>query len=277
MKMTPKTIVSIAGISIAAVVAAAVLGGSIYTIDQGDRGVILRNGAVIGTAEPGLGFKLPVIDSVKEISVQTQASIFKDVLVYSKDQQTAALLVSVNFRLSPDQVEKIYSEFGGLDGIVSRVLNRQVPEEVKNVFGRFVASVAIQERERLGAEIQAAIIKATAGFPLIVESVQLENIDFSDAYENSIEQRMIAEIEVQKIQQNAEREKVQAEILVIQAKAESDATKLRGDAEAHAINARGKALRDNPSLVELVAAEKWNGVLPTTMVPGSAVPFVNVK
>jgi regulator of protease activity HflC (stomatin/prohibitin superfamily) len=277
MKMTPKTIVSIAGISIAAVVAAAVLGGSIYTIDQGDRGVILRNGAVIGTAEPGLGFKLPVIDSVKEISVQTQASIFKDVLVYSKDQQTAALLVSVNFRLSPDQVEKIYSEFGGLDGIVSRVLNRQVPEEVKNVFGRFVASVAIQERERLGAEIQAAIIKATAGFPIIVESVQLENIDFSDAYENSIEQRMIAEIEVQKIQQNAEREKVQAEILVIQAKAESDATKLRGDAEAHAINARGKALRDNPSLVELVAAEKWNGVLPTTMVPGSAVPFVNVK
>jgi hypothetical protein len=52
---------------------------------------------------------------------------------------------------------------------------------------------------------------------------------------------------------------------------------LQGDAEAHAINARGKALRDNPSLVELVQAEKWNGVLPTTMVPGSAVPFINVK
>jgi hypothetical protein len=27
----------------------------------------------------------------------------------------------------------------------------------------------------------------------------------------------------------------------------------------------------------LVAAEKWNGVLPTTMVPGNSVPFVNVK
>jgi regulator of protease activity HflC (stomatin/prohibitin superfamily) len=112
---------------------------------------------------------------------------------------------------------------------------------------------------------------------MIVESVQVENIDFSDAYEKSIEQRMLAEVEVQKVQQNAEREKVQAEILVIQAKAEADAKKLQGDAEAHSINARGRALAQNPALVELIQAEKWNGVLPTTMVPGQSVPFINVK
>jgi hypothetical protein len=53
--------------------------------------------------------------------------------------------------------------------------------------------------------------------------------------------------------------------------------KLQGDAEAHAINARGKALRDNPSLIQLVQAEKWDGKLPTTMVPGQTVPFINVK
>jgi regulator of protease activity HflC (stomatin/prohibitin superfamily) len=88
---------------------------------------------------------------------------------------------------------------------------------------------------------------------------------------------MLAEVEVQKVQQNAEREKVQAEILVIQAKAEADAKKLQGEAEAYAINARGKALRDNPALIELVQAEKWDGKLPTTMVPGQAVPFINVK
>jgi regulator of protease activity HflC (stomatin/prohibitin superfamily) len=110
-----------------------------------------------------------------------------------------------------------------------------------------------------------------------VDSVQIENIDFSDAYEQSIEQRMLAEVEVQKVQQNAQREKVQAEILVIQAKAQADAVKLQGDAEAHAINARGRALRDNPALIELVQAEKWDGKLPTTMVPGQTVPFINVK
>lgn len=272
-----KVIMGVGGAVVAGLIALTVIGGSFYTVDQGERGVILRNGAVVGTAEPGLGFKLPIVDSVREINVQTQARVYEKVMVYSRDQQNANLQVSVNYRLATDQVEKIYSEFGGQDGIVTRLLDRQVPEEVKNVFGRFNAVTAIQERERLSVEVQTAIQKAASNTMLIVESVQVENIDFSDAYEQSIEQRMLAEVEVQKVQQNAEREKVQAEIAVIQAKAQADAVKLQGDAEAHAINARGKALRDNPSLVELVQAEKWDGKLPTTMVPGQTVPFINVK
>ena len=275
--MTERGIISAVIAAIVGLIVLVVLGGSFYTIDAGERGVILRNGKVVGTAEPGLSFKLPIVDSVREITVQTQARVYEKLMVYSRDQQSAELYISVNYRLPADQVQTIYTEYGGKDGVMTRLLDRQVPEEVKNVFGRFNAVTAIQERERLSKEVQEAIQRATTNPVLIVESVQIENIDFSEAYEQSIEQRMLAEVEVQKVQQNAQREKVQAEILVIQAKAEADAKKLQGDAEAHAINARGKALRDNPSLVELVQAEKWNGVLPTTMVPGSAVPFINVK
>jgi hypothetical protein len=53
--------------------------------------------------------------------------------------------------------------------------------------------------------------------------------------------------------------------------------KITGEAEAAGIEARGKALSANPNLVTPVQAERWNGVLPTTMVPGSAVPFVSIK
>ena len=272
--------------AVVGIVALTVVGGSWYTVGEGYRGVALRNGAVIGTSEPGLGFKMPVIDSVVDISIQSQAQLYENVLVYSRDQQTAGLALSVNYRFPADQVETIYREYGGESGVISRLLDRQVLEEVKNVFGKFNAVTAIQERERLAAEVQMSIQKAVVG-PIIVESVQIENIDFSDAYENSIEQRMLAEVEVQRVRQNAEREKVTAEITVIQAKAEADAqlarataeaeaTRIRGEAEASAIRARGEALRDNPSLVDLVQAERWNGALPTTMVPGSAVPFMNV-
>lgn len=276
------------GIAIVAIVAFLVIfGGSFYTVDQGERGVILRYGAVVGTAEPGLGFKLPLVDTVVKISVQSRAQVYENVSTYSRDQQPASVTISVNYRLPPDQVEKIYAEYGGESGVVSRLIDRRVYEQMKNVFGQFNAVTAIQDRARLNAETEAAIRKFIVG-PVVIESVQIENIDFSDAYEQSIEARMLAEVEVQKLQQNAEREKVQAQITVTQAQARADAvraeaeanaaaTRLAGDAEADAIRAKGAALRDNPSLISLTAAEKWNGQLPSTMVPGSALPFIGVK
>jgi regulator of protease activity HflC (stomatin/prohibitin superfamily) len=257
-----------------------------YTVDQGERGVLLRNGAVIGVADAGLGFKVPFIDGVRRISIQNQTAQYEEVMSYSKDQQTASLKISVSYRLPADQVANIYAEYGGQDGIVARLLDRQLPSAVKNVFGRYNAVMAIQDRTRMSVEMLEELQAAVKG-PIIIDSLQIENIDFSDAYENSIEQRMLAEVEVQKVKQNAEREKVQAQIMVIQAQASADsslamaradaeATRLNGDAQADAIRAKALALADNPTLIELVQAEKWNGTLPTTMVPNGAVPFLNV-
>ena len=278
--------IGIGGSVVAGLVAITILGGSWYTVDQGERGIILRNGAMMSIAEPGLGFKMPLIDRVVDIDIRSAAMIYEGVAAYSRDQQSADLIISVNYRIPVDQVANVYEEYGSVEQLRSRLLDRQVFDETKNVFGRFNAATAIQERSRLVAEIQAALQESVDG-PIIIESVQIENINFSSAYEQSIEQRMLAEVEVQRVQQNAERERVQAEIRVIQAQAEADARiaqataeaeaiTLTGDAEASAIRARGEALRDNPELINLVQAERWNGILPTTMIPGQTVPFIDV-
>jgi regulator of protease activity HflC (stomatin/prohibitin superfamily) len=274
--------------------------GSWYTVDQTERGVLLRNGAVVGTAQPGLGFKVPVIDTVQKVSVKTATYTWDKMNSYSYDQQPADLKISVTLRVAPEKVADLYGKFGSLDAAVNQVVSPVVNQQVKVVFGRYTAVKAIQERGTLNGAIKDAISDTLKhDSMIIIESVQLENIEFSANYLHSIEQRMLAEVEVQKLQQNAEREKVQAQITVTQANAKADATraeaqaaadalrlngeakaaniKLVGDAEASAIEARAKALGSNPNLVTLVQAERWNGVLPTTMVPGSAVPFVSVK
>lgn len=116
---------------------------------------------------------------------------------------------------------------------------------------------------------------------------QIEDMRFSAEYVKSVEQRMQAEVEVLKYRQQLEREKVQASIAVTQAqgradsviaeaKAQADAIRLRGEAEADAIKARATALGQNPGLVALVQAEKWNGTLPTHMIPGAAVPMLQL-
>lgn len=248
---------------------------SFYTVDQGERGVLLRNGKLIGISEPGLGFKIPIIDSVVKLSVQSRLATYQNVSSYSRDQQPANMTVSVNYRVNPGVVDTIYSDYGNEDAMRDRLISPRLNQEVKTVFGQFNAVSAIQERERLNQEALEAV-QASVGAIVTIEGLQIENIDFSNAYEQSIEQRMLAEVEVQRIRQNLERERIQAQIVETQAQAEANAIRLRGEAEAAAINARGQALKDNPSLVQLVQAERWNGVLPTTMLPSTTVPIINM-
>jgi regulator of protease activity HflC (stomatin/prohibitin superfamily) len=270
-----------------------IVGGSWYTVDQGYRAVLLRNGALVGTAQPGLGFKLPIVDSAIDISVQEHSIQYSGgenssgLASYSFDQQPAAVRVSVNYRIPEDRVADVYVDFGGEEGLVNRILNPRVYQSVKNVFGQYTAVRAIQDRAKLNLDMLTALQNAIGDEPIVITGLQVENIDFSAAYEESIEQRMLAEVEVQKLRQNAERTKVEAEITVTKAQAEADSTlaraeaeakstTLRGEAEATAIRAKGAALRDNPALVSLIQAERWNGVLPTTMLPEGTVPFMTV-
>jgi regulator of protease activity HflC (stomatin/prohibitin superfamily) len=274
-------------IAVAFLVGVIVLLGSWYTIDQGERGVHLRNGAVVGSAEPGLGFKLPLFDTIKTVSVQNLTVQYDKVQAYSKDQQTAEIRVSVSFHVPPGDVIELYSEYGSIDGLTGRLVDRPVPTQVENVFGKYNAVSAVQNRVQLVQDVTKAIRDSIHG-PVVIDSVQIENIDFSDAYEKSIELRMQAEVLVQTEKQNLEKEKVNAEIAVTQARGRADsalaearanaeATRLKGDAEAAAIKAKAEALAQNQNLVELTRAERWNGVLPTTMIPNSTVPFLNAK
>lgn len=81
---------------------------------------------------------------------------------------------------------------------------------------------------------------------------------------------MKRENEVQ--QARAEAEKAREE-----AKGLADAALIRAEAEAKSIQIRGEALRNNPGLVELSAVEKWNGQLPTYMMGGQTLPFLQIK
>jgi regulator of protease activity HflC (stomatin/prohibitin superfamily) len=271
--------------------------GSWYTIDQTERGVILRNGAITSVSDAGLHFKLPWIDSVVKISTQSHIETFDKMEAYSFDQQPAILRVSVNYHIDPTKVAAVYTQYANVDNAVKRLVAPHVFQQTKVVFGKYNAQRAIQDRGKLNSEVMAAIQKSVDGI-IIVESVQIENIDFSKNYLAVIEQRMVAQINVEKFQQDAEREKVQAQITVTKANAERDAAianataqaesirlkgeaeaksiKARGDAEAGIIEAKAKALANNPNLIALIANERWDGKLPITMLPNSTLPMVNV-
>lgn len=261
--------------------------GSWYIIDQGERGVIVRNGSVVGTADPGLHFKMPFMDSVERISVQSKSRVYAKGHGNSRDQQYAAISYSVTYTIPPAKVGEVYSEYRNEENLVSRVIDRQTPAALQSAFGKFTAAETVTKRDDLAAAVLESLTKTTKGI-VTIESVQIENVQFSEAYNEKIEESMKAEIDIRTRRQNLEKEQIDAQIAVTRANGEADsrlavatanakAVVLAGEAEAKAIKAKSDALQANPQLVEYTKAQAWDGKLPATMVPGSAVPFINVK
>ena len=245
-----------------------------YIVDQGERAVVLRLGATVGEAGPGPHFKAPWVDTVRKITVQNQNRRYQALEAYSADQQPANLTVSVTFVVA--DASAVYQQYGDLEGAIMRLIDPRVMSGVKTIFGQYDASRAIQERGALNDDFATAVTSAITG-PITIISVQIENIDFSEAYEQSVEQRMLAQVEIQRREQNLRTVEVEAQIARTRAEGEAEAIRLRGDAEGAAIRARAEALRSNADLVQLQAVEKWDGKLPTTMVPSTALPFINLQ
>lgn len=246
-----------------------------YIVNQGERAVVLRLGATVGEAGPGPHFKVPWIDSVRKITVQNQNKQYRNLEAYSRDQQPANLTVSVTYVVSNPSA--VYEQYGDLEGAVMRLIDPRLTAGVKTIFGQYDAVRAIQERAALNNDFGAAVTSAIDDGPITIISVQIENIDFSDAYEQSVEQRMLAQVEIQRREQNLRTTEVEAQIARTRAEGEAEAIRLRGEAEGAAIRARADALRANADLVQLQAVEKWDGKLPTTMVPSTALPFINLQ
>jgi regulator of protease activity HflC (stomatin/prohibitin superfamily) len=256
-----------------ALLAVYVVFASWYQVDQGERAVVLRFGAIVGEAGPGPHLKVPFIDTVQKITVQTQTRRYQNLEAYSRDQQPANLTISVTYVVSDPSA--IYEQYGDLEGAVMRLIDPRVMSGTKSIFGTYDAVRAIQERVALNRDFNDIVASAIT-VPINVISVQIENIDFSEAYEQSVEQRMLAQVEIQRREQNLRTVEVEAQIARTRAEGEAEAIRLRGEAEASAIRARADALRANADLVQLQAVEKWDGKLPATMVPGSALPFINL-
>ena len=264
--------------------------GSWYTVDQTQRAVLLRNGAFVEVVQPGLHFKIPWFETVAKIDMQTHNFTFDKVNSYSADQQPADLRISVTLHVAPDKVAEMYSRFGGdQQAAISRLITPHMNQEVKVVFGQYTAAKAISARGQLNVDAAKALADAIAYDSVFqIEGLQIEDISFSADYIRSVEARMQAEVAVQQRQQELQQEKIKADIAVTQAtgransiraeaQAQADAIKLRGEAEASAIRARAEALGTNPNLVTLTQAERWDGKLPVTMVPGGSVPMLTMK
>jgi regulator of protease activity HflC (stomatin/prohibitin superfamily) len=250
-----------------------VLFGAWTTVSSQEVTIITRFSAIDRKLDRGSGFnlKLPIIERANSINVAEQKIEF-GTQAYSKDGQVIDLGVTTTFQVNEADAERIFREVR--NDYVNIYLNPVITPSSEEVVSRFTAQELIDKRAEWTTEIKRLIVERLNGRGITIKSIEITKFDFDDGYENAIKSKQIAEqkaleqINVTK----QEEEKKKQEIL----KAEALAEKTRLEAEALASQQGNKVIEKIEAEAALEAARKWNGVLPQQMVPGGALPFIDV-
>ena len=115
---------------------------------------------------------------------------------------------------------------------------------------------------------------------LSLANVAITDFEFSAEFNRAIEEKVRAEQEALKAKNEKLRRVTQAEAAAAErtlaADAEAYQIEVASKARADAIRREAEALKDNPALIQLRIAEKWNGNLPQVS-GGNAVPLLNIE
>lgn len=235
------------------------------TVSAGERGVRLRFNATTGdVVSEGLYFRIPFIERVVKLDVKTQ-KLEAHAIAYSNDIQTVDSTLALNYHLAPESVVNLYKELG-VDYQL-RIIDPAIQESVKAATAKFTAQQLIEERPVVKEAILTELKTRLQGRYIIVDDFSIVNFDFSDLYEDAVEAKQVAQQTALKARNDLETVKLQAEQRVAQAKAEAEAIRI----QAQAITQQG-----GKDYAQLKAIEKWNGILPSQMIPGGAVPFLDL-
>lgn len=258
-----------ASLTVFAVVVVALIilaSSSFFTVNAGERGIILRFKAVKATVPPGLHFKLPFIDSVQIVDVRVSKAT-TDTQSSSKDLQVVRSEIALNYHPDPDRVADIYTEVGM--SWEDRVVDPSVKETFKAITAGFTAEELITKRAEVSDAISATLSEKLKRYHLIVKALSITDFSFSAQFNAAIEAKQIAEQQALKAKRDLERIKLEAEQKITRAQAEAESLRIQKQ------EVTAQLLRLREIEVQRTAVEKWDGKLPN--VTGGAVPFISVE
>ena len=277
------------------------------TIDSGEVAVVKTLGRVTDTAEPGMysyfwmtKTYVKLDTKVRQVDITTAS--------YSNDKQTMDITMTVQYQIKKDMAKDIVIHYGTLEMLESRIQSVAI-ERTKAIMSSYTADSLIEQRSAISAAVADAVELALGeSYYIDITNVALTNIDFSDAYEQAVEQKMIATQEVEKAKADAQKAeetakgqlevaKQEAQAKIEAAKADAEAKRLAAEAEANAIaikslevarmlgltttvdgvemikpdltDAEAQLIADYLKYMEYLAT--WDGKLPNVVADGSAV------
>jgi modulator of FtsH protease HflC len=247
-------------------VAAMVCFSSVFIVDEGQKGIVVQFGKVKRVDsgeprlfEPGLHFKVPVIDQVRKMDARIQTLEGQaDRFVTSEKKD---LIIDSYVKWKIEDFSKYYLATGGgnkiqAEDLLKRKINNGLRSEIGN---RTIKDIVSGERSTV---MEDALMKMARSSELGIKvvDVRIKQINLPVEVSNSIYQRMRAE-RTAVAREHRSQGREQAEILradidrkvtVMIADADSNARQLRGEGDAEAAKIYADSYKKDPEFFSFV-------------------------
>lgn len=248
-----KKINTIAGAAlVASSLLALLIPSSFHQVEAGEVAVVKTLGKVNGIRMPGTYFDFYLFNdyiyfdtTIQKLEIRTSS--------YSSDAQTMDIEMTVQYKIDPTKAENILTEYISLDSLSQRI-EKVADDNAKSILSKYTAMKIIETRASISPEVQEAVkLAIDEKYYATVTAVNLTNIDFTDEFEKSVEDKVIAEQ-----QKEAAITKAEQELEVAKLTAQAKIVEAEGNAESQKIIARASAEAMALKIVELAKSTGFN-------------------
>ena len=217
-------------------------------VDPGNRGVKVTMGSVDSQLQgEGLVWHMPLLTDIKQVTVRQQ-KVDSNAACFSQDMQAVGIKLSVLYAVPESNVLTIFKEYSG--DPMNSFAEPRIQEALKEITANYTAEGIAKNREEIKTKALISAREKIGGL-VTIHDIVIENISLSSELAQAIEQKMVQEQEASKAKFLKQKAEIEAQTRVLQA-----------EAEAKAISVTGRAIRENPGVIQLELAKRWNGVSP---------------
>lgn len=260
-------------------VAAVIISQGVKVIPAGYVGVVFSSfsGVKSRPLQEGIHLLVPFVDRVNLYDARLQevtlAHTTQDgdegaIRARSKEGLDITADVTVQFRVDRSKAATLHKELGR--DYLRTVIRPQVRSKVRDAIGQFgAADIISSKRQEVEASITTELRKIFERNNLILDSVLLRELRIPDSIAKAIEQKQAAEQQVAVERNRLQQSTISAQRAVVEAEGSAKASVAKARGEAEALSLRGRALRENPQLIQLTVAEKLSPGIQTVMLPST--------
>lgn len=272
-RRSPETVATLPAVRIGARVGAAVFfllwllvtaNSSIHQVDAGHVGVVYQFGAIIGQTDDGLVIT-PPWRNVKSANVQIQQHSFTDqeLSSFSQETQNVYIRATLNYEVEPRDVQNLYRNIG--PDYFERVIRPRVVQVFKDETVKYKAVDIAPNRERIRSSVRERLVLELQQYSIHVDDLLVDNIRFSEGFENAIEQKQIATQDALREQERVKQKEFEAQQVVATARGEADANVIRAQGQADANRLVRESL--SPALIQFEAIQKLAPNIKIALIP----------